>query len=101
MLENYVLNVLKTSGINIFYYSGQNECDFIVQKNKKITQAIQVTSELTDTNRQREINGLLEAMKYFELNRGLILTHDQEEDLTIGDYKVYVKPVWKWTLQAY
>ncbi|GBE16843.1 archaeal ATPase [bacterium BMS3Abin15] len=101
LLENYVLNVLKTSVVNIFYYSGQNECDFIVQKNKKITQTIQVTSELTDTNRQREINGLLEAMKCYELNRGLILTHDQEEDLTIGDYKVSVKPVWKWTLQAY
>ena len=93
--------MVKTSGVDIFYYSGGNECDFIVQKNKKITQAIQVTSELTDTNRQREINGLLEAMKCFELNRGLILTHDQEEDLTIGDYKVSVKPIWKWTLQAY
>ena len=101
LLENYVLNVLKTGGVNIFYYSGQNECDFIVQKNKKITQAIQVTSELADSNRQREINGLLEAMKCFKLNRGLILTDDQEEDLNIGDYKVYVKPVWKWALQAY
>jgi len=100
LLENYVFNVLKRTG-NVFYYSGQNECDFIVQENKKITQAIQVTSELADSNRQREINGLLDAMKYFKLDSGLILAYDQEEELTIERHKITVKPVWKWALQAY
>jgi len=99
LLENYVYNLLKTKG-SVSYYTGKNECDFVIQKGKNIKQAIQVTSELSDNNRQREINGLIDAMKLFGLDNGLILTNDQEEDFSEGGYRISVKPVWKWALQG-
>ncbi len=97
LLENYVFNVLKEKG-NVYYFTGRNECDFVVEENKNITQAIQVTLELNDDNRKREIAGLLEAMKYFKLNRGLILTYDNEDELNIQNCQITILPVWKWTL---
>ena len=35
LLENFVFNVLKRSS-EIYYFSGKNECDFVVQNEKKI-----------------------------------------------------------------
>ena len=95
LLENLVFNVLKKSN-KVFYFSGKYECDFVIQKNKKIINVIQVTNELSDNNKQRELKGLLEAMEYFKLKNGLILTSDQETNITLDKKNISVKPVWKW-----
>jgi predicted AAA+ superfamily ATPase len=50
LLENYVFNVLKITGM-VYYFSNKNECDFVIQNDKKITHVIQVTNELSDNNR--------------------------------------------------
>ena len=49
--------------------------------------------------KKREIDGLIEAMKEYQLKSGLILTLDKEEDLVIEGKKVAIKPVWKWLLE--
>ena len=38
-------------------------------------------------------------MKEYKLKTGLILTFDQEEELTMENKKITVKPVWKWLLE--
>lgn len=98
LLENFVFNILKKSN-RIFYFSGKNECDFVIQNDKKITNVIQVTNELSDNNKQRELQGLLEAMEYFNLKNGLILTSDQETNISLDKKNIMVKPVWKWILE--
>ena len=99
LLENFVFNILKKSN-RIFYFSGKNECDFVIQNDKKITNVIQVTNELSDNNKQRELQGLLEAMEYFNLKNGLILTSDQETNISLDKKNILVKPVWKWILEG-
>jgi len=42
---------------------------------------------------------LLEAMEYFKLKNGLILSYDQETNITLDKKKISVKPVWKWILE--
>jgi len=98
LLENFIFNVLKKNN-KIYYFSGKNECDFVIQNDKKITNVIQVTNELSDNNKQRELKGLLEAMEYFKLKNGLILTTDQETNLTLDKKNISIKPVWKWLLE--
>lgn len=98
LLENLVFNTIKPAG-DVYYFSAKNECDFILFKNKKVKQIIQVTYELADHNRDREINGLLEAMQYFNLNTGLILTFDQEMTIELTGKTISVQPVWKWLLE--
>lgn len=65
---------------------------------KRIIEAIQVCWELNDANRDREINGQLEAMNQFNLTSGYILTNAREEDINIGEKRIKVRPVWKWAL---
>jgi hypothetical protein len=99
VLENMVFIELKRKKSEIYYYSGENECDFVIKKGAKIIQAIQACHVLNKENREREINGLLEAMYKFKLKEGLILTQEHEEEIKIEGKKIKVMPTWKWLLQ--
>ena len=98
LLENLIFTELKNYG-SVFYYSDKFECDFVVAENKKVKEVVQVCWNLTQRNREREFNGLLEAMDKFKLKTGLILTNDQEEEIEVNKKKIIVKPVWKWLLE--
>ena len=98
LLENLVfINLNKNR--EVFYYTGQKECDFVVVNNRKVIHAIQVCYNLGEENREREISGLKEAIKQFKLKEGLILTDNQEEELKLDGKRIIIKPVWKWLLE--
>lgn len=99
LLENLVFIELRRRKNELYYHYGKNECDFVVKDLNKIKESIQVCYELNDENKDREINGLIEAMDKFKLKEGLILTADDEDEIKIGKKKIIVKPVWKWLLQ--
>jgi len=82
----------------IYYNRGKFECDFLVQEKNKITKAVQVCYELSEKNMDREISGLIEAMKKFKLKKGLIVTYDDEKEIVKDGLKIKVIPVWKWML---
>ena len=98
LLESLVFNSL-VKDKDVFYYSNENECDFLLVKNKTVTNAIQVCYDLNEDNRDREISGLKEAMDKFKLNQGLLLTNSQEEEIKIDGRKIKVLSVWKWLLE--
>ena len=77
LLENLVFLELKRRGLEIYYHRGTKECDFLLKIGTRITQAIQVTASLTRENKQRELDGLLEAMTVHGLQDGLVLTDYQ------------------------
>lgn len=97
LLENLVFNTIKKEG-DIFYYSDKHECDFLIVKNKQVFSAIQVCYDLNDKNKDREIQGLLEAVKKFKPKNYFILTNSQDDEILIENKKIIVKPVWKWLL---
>lgn len=92
MLENIVFLALRRRYKNLFYFKNKGECDFIVKEKDKATQAIQVCYELTEDDKEREINGLKEAMKTLHIKEGIILTLRQEDKFG----EINVLPVWKW-----
>lgn len=98
LLENLVYNNLSDK-YEVFYFKEKCECDFIIFEKGSIRKAIQVCYELNDNNLDREMNGLLEAMETFRLEKGIIYTNDQEEEREISGKKVSIQPVWKWLLQ--
>lgn len=99
--ENIVFLDLKMRGKEIFFHKDQKECDFIIRQGNQIVEAIQVTTHLSDPKvRKRELDGLLEAMKTYKLDCGLILTENEEEMIEIEDYKIRVTPIWKWLLDG-
>ena len=96
MLENLVFLHLRKNYKNIFYFREKYECDFLVGEKSKVIAAIQVCFDLNDDNRDREIKGLDEAMKKLNLKEGLILTFNQEDELSTPNKRIIIKPVWKW-----
>ena len=99
LLENIVFISLKRRGKEIFYHQEKNECDFIVKEGVKVSEAIQVCNELHEGNKDREVGGLLEALRSYKLKKGLILTENQEEDIKQEGFNIDVVPLWKWLLR--
>ncbi|VVB53045.1 AAA domain protein [uncultured archaeon] len=99
MLENTVFLNLRRKYRDIYYFREKNECDFVIKEGVKITRAIQVCNELNEDNKNRETKGLTEAMNKFNLNKGLILTYNQEDTLRTDNREITITPIWKWLLQ--
>lgn len=76
VLENIVFLELLRRGKEIFYFSGKNECDFLIREGQKITEAIQVVYQANSNNIKREMDGLKEAMETFNIPKGLMITSD-------------------------
>ena len=64
----------------------------MVRSNNQSIELIQVCYELNIDNKDREINGLLEAMDFFELKEGIMVTFDQQEELLLNDKIIKVIP---------
>ena len=96
MLENLVFLMLRRRYKEIYYFRDTRECDFIVRESGVVTMAVQVCAQLTHDNKDRELEGLKNAMLFFNLPEGLLLTMNEDDKITIGDRTITIKPVWKW-----
>jgi uncharacterized protein len=100
LLENLVFIELKRRGKEVYYHSQKHECDFVLKEKNRIVEAIQVSwSVYNSSTREREIEGLLEALTSYKLKEGLILTDEDEDEFTIKNFKIKVMPTWKWLLK--
>ncbi len=96
MLENAVFLHFRRFFQDILYYKDdQSECDFLVRKQEKIIIAAQVCWNLSEDNLKREIQGLKNAMIASGLNKGIIITFDQEDKFG----EINAIPFWKWVKQ--
>lgn len=100
LVENVVFTELKRRGNELFYHAGEKECDFVVREGTKIAAAIQVTVSMSaQETREREIAGLLDALKAYNLSEGIIVTLDEEREFSLGGRTIAVRPLWKWLLE--
>ena len=79
LLENMVFLHLRKKIPELYYYADNYNCDFVVVKKNKVEKVIQVCAELKQDNLDNELNGLLEAMEFFELHEGTIVTMNQTD----------------------
>ena len=103
LLENLVYNELKRRSHEIYFYKQKKECDFLIKENLEITQLIQVCDNLTySETRQREIQGLMDALSSHPEAQALILTADEsgQEKITVdeNEHSINIMPIWKWLL---
>ncbi len=96
VLENAVFLFLRRKYREIYYFKEKHECDFVIKDKNSIIMALQVTYLLNDDNKEREIDGLLEAMSELSLNEGYIITYNEEDELNIENKKISIVPAWKW-----
>ena len=69
-------------------------------KDKEKNEFIQVAWDLDDEKtRQREIASLLEAMEEQKLKKGLILTFNTRENLSLNNKSIAVQPTHQWLIE--
>ena len=98
MLENMVFLQLRRLHREIYYFKQKKECDFIVCQKSKPETLIQVCLQLDRDSLDREIAGITEAMDFFKLNKGLIITHDQKDSFALGKKTVNAVPFYEWAM---
>jgi hypothetical protein len=99
VFENLIFTTLWGNGV-IFFHRDKFECDFVRIQNNSITDLYQVCYNITKNNKEREINGLVEAAKRFNLSEGWLITYDQEEVSITEEVTIHIVPAWKWMLNV-
>ena len=85
---------------DVFYYRDRTfEVDFIVAKDGIVEELYQVCYDMTnEKTRKREVNSLLQGARKFHCSNLTILTFDEQETITEGDYTIQVKSASQWLL---
>jgi len=106
LYENLVAIELKRRKEENYYWKNteKEEVDFVIKKNTKINQLIQVCYDITDSDtRKREVKALLKASKELKCSNLLIINQNYsgEEDVEWFGIKGKIKfiPLWKWLLE--
>lgn len=87
---------------DVFYYRDRTfEVDFIVAKDGVVEELYQVCYDMTnEKTRKREVNSLLQGATKFHCSNLTILTFDEQETITEGDYTIQVKSASQWLLNS-
>lgn len=99
LLENLVaVNLWNRYKDNLYYLKGQNiDADFFVEETGEVIQASYSVSNISS---DREIQTLLEAAKTLkEAKRFIIITYEEEKEMTVDGVKIEVFPIWKWLIE--
>lgn len=85
---------------DVFYYRDRTfEVDFMVAKDGVVEELYQVCYDMTnEKTRKREVNSLLQGATKFHCSNLTILTFDEQETITEGDYTIQVKSASQWLL---
>ncbi len=94
LFENLVYSEFLKRNNQIYYYSNKGECDFITNESGSL-KAFQITFELDERNKKREVGGLKEALNNLSIKEGYIITYDQEGEVD----GIPVIPFWKYFIE--
>ncbi len=98
VFENIVFLELRRKAEKIYYYKGKQEVDFYYTTGGK-EQLLNVCYEMeSPATREREISGLVEAMKRLSLKEGSIVTAEHKEVIKTEAGKINIIPLWEWLL---
>jgi predicted AAA+ superfamily ATPase len=101
LLENFVFIELRRLPVVIEYYKTNSgrEVDFVITDQKGRRSLLQVTTEMKSPDtRQRELRGLIEAMKECKLKKATVITLSHTERLQAETGLIEIIPAWQWAL---
>ncbi|MGK6352548.1 ATP-binding protein [Parapedobacter sp. DT-150] len=99
-LENMVYLHLRRWYSEIYYFKEKGECDFVVFEKGQIQHAIQVCYHVESTNFAREYDGLIQALHYFKVDRGVIVTADQSDQFEAEGKRIDMVPAYRYFNQS-
>ena len=106
LYENMVAVELLRRGsrdnFEIFYWRDQRgrEVDFVVRKNLKVEQLIQVSYDVSDyETKKREVTALIKASDALNCENLLVINSSYDAVEEINGKKIVFVPLWKWLLR--
>jgi len=98
LYENIAFLHLRRQTRQVYYFKQNQEIDFYCQLEQP--QLVNISYDISHPNtKKREIKSLQEGMSYFKLNKAILITQDQEDNLRIEGQIIDIKPLWKWLLE--
>jgi uncharacterized protein len=96
LYENATFLHLRRQTREVFYFLQQQEVDFYCRiQGRRIIVNVCLDLHAPDT-RKRELNGLSEALAYFDCDQGWLLTRSHEETVIHNGRTITMLPLWKW-----
>ena len=100
MLENAIYLDIRRSGLQIFRYYGKKEVDFLVWGKDVPFALVNACLEIRNENtRNREVQGLQEAMEKFRMKKGTIVTMRERDEIVIPEGIISIVPYTEWVLR--
>jgi len=99
LYENIVYLHLRRQTKDLYYFKQNHEVDFYARVEGKeylVNVSYIIENEKT---RKRELDGLLEAMDYFNLDESYLITKDEESVVEIENKKIYIEPLYNFLLK--
>jgi predicted AAA+ superfamily ATPase len=99
-LENLIYLHLRRKYTELYYFDEKGECDFVAMKNGVVKEIIQVCYDLNPDNIKRELNGILQAMKFFNIQNGKIVTFTNTDLIKTDQHEVEIIPAYKYLMDS-
>jgi predicted AAA+ superfamily ATPase len=87
-------------GIELFYYKGIREVDFVIKRNRELTDLIQVCRDVTDIKTlNREVSALLEASEALKCEKLTVINENVDEERIFRGKKIRFIPIIDWLMK--
>ena len=98
--ENIAYMNLRRQNKYISYFKDNQEVDFVTDNNNHLTLINVCYNMQNRQTRERELSGMLEALKKLKVNSGTIITNDDSEKIMQSGKQITLIPMWKWLLET-
>jgi predicted AAA+ superfamily ATPase len=95
-LENIIYLHLRRKYKELYYFDEKGECDFVALAHGKVVELVQVCYDLNPDNIKREIHGLQQAMRFFGLSQGVIITFNNSDCLKESGIEINIIPAFNY-----
>jgi hypothetical protein len=92
--ENIVYMELKKQNVAIYYWKGKKEIDFVTMNPDLVFYNV----SYTDQPHERELEGMVEGLQEFNIDKGIVLTKNYFETKKIVGKTVEFIPLWAWLI---
>lgn len=92
--ENIVYIELRKQNAAVHYWKGKKEIDFVTMNPTLAFYNVSYTDQLHD----REIEGMVEGLKEFNLSNGVVLTKNYFDKKEVEGMKIEFIPLWAWLI---
>jgi len=99
-LENLIFLHLRKKYTELYYFDEKGECDFVAMKNGVVKELVQVCYDLNPDNLKREMNGIMQAMKFFNVQKGKIVTFTNTDLIKENKFEIEVVPAYKYLMNG-